>query len=93
MSVQWRGHSLKGPEMGLACKPREAMMIPDFKPYELCTLNDDELDALFAYMRKKLLATKPDSADRAKALDLLDAIRFEFKRRIAKRFGWINPAP
>jgi hypothetical protein len=69
------------------------MMIPDFKPYELCTLSDDELDALFAYIRKQLTDTKPDSADRARALDLLDAIRFELKRRIAKRFGWMNPAP
>ncbi|WP_161539439.1 hypothetical protein [Hyphobacterium indicum] len=68
-------------------------MIPDFKPYELCALSDDELNALFAYIREKLSDTKPDSADRARALDLLDAIRFEFKRRIAKRFGWINPAP
>jgi hypothetical protein len=69
------------------------MMIPDFKPYELCALSDDELNALFAYIRNQLSNTKPDSADRAKALDLLAAIRSELKRRIAKRFGWINPAP
>lgn len=68
-------------------------MIPDFKPYELCTLNDDELDALFACIREKLSDTEPDSTERAKALDLLDAIRIELKRRIAKRFGWMNPAP
>lgn len=68
-------------------------MIPDFKPYELCALSDDELNALFAYIRNQLSDAKPDSTDRAKALDLLDAIRFEFKRRIAKRFGWINPTP
>lgn len=67
-------------------------MIPDFKPYELCTLSDDELNALFAYIRKQLSDTKSDSVERARALDLLDAIRFEFKRRIAKHFGWINPA-
>ena len=68
-------------------------MIPDIKPYELCALSNDELNALFAYIRKQLSDTKPDSADRARALDLLDAIRIELKRLIAKRFGWINPAP
>lgn len=68
-------------------------MIPDFKPYELCALSDDKLNALFVYIRKQLSDTKPDSVERARALDLLDAIRFEFKRRIAKRYGWINPAP
>ncbi len=68
-------------------------MIPDFKPCELCALSDDELNALFAYIRNQLSETKPDSVERTKALDLLDAIRIEFKRRIAKRFGWINPAP
>tara|TARA_Y100000815_G_C13262005_1_gene469633 strand:+ start:143 stop:352 length:210 start_codon:yes stop_codon:yes gene_type:complete len=68
------------------------MMIPDFKPYELCSLSNDELDALFVYIREKLCETAPDSVDRERALKLLDAIRFELKRRIAKRFGWIDPA-
>lgn len=79
--------------MGLAFKPREAVMIPDYKPYELCSLSDDELEALFAYVRSSLDRLAPDSADRRNALDLLAAIRFELKRRIAKRFGWMNPAP
>lgn len=67
-------------------------MIPDFKPYELCALSDDELNALFVYIRNQLSDTKPDSVERTRALDLLDAVRFEFKRRVAKRFGWIDPA-
>ena len=67
-------------------------MIPDFKPYELCSLSNDELDALFVCIREKLCDTVPGSVDRERALKLLDAIRFELKRRIAKRFGWINPA-
>ena len=68
-------------------------MIPDFKPYELCALSDDELNALFAYIRSKLPKTPMASLESRKALDLLEAIRFEFKRRIAKKFGGMKPAP
>lgn len=78
---------------GSGLKPKEAMMIPDFKPYELCALSDDELNALFAYIRNKLPETPMASLESRKALDLLEAIRFEFKRRIAKKFGGMNPAP
>ena len=65
-------------------------MIPDFKPYELCALSDEELNALFAYIRKKLPETPMSSPESRKAIDLLEAIRVEFKRRIAKKFGSVR---
>jgi hypothetical protein len=77
---------------GSGLKPKEAMMIPDFKPYELCALSDEELNALFAYIRKQLPEAPMSSPESRKAIDLLEAIRIEFKRRIAKKFGWASPA-
>lgn len=66
-------------------------MIPNYQPHELCQLSEDELNALFDYVRRLLLETAPDSYERIAALDLLDVIRNELKRRIDLRFGWAYP--
>ena len=66
-------------------------MIPHYYPHELIVLTDEELDALFAYIRRELMALEPNDPERITALDLLDDIRAELKRRINRCFGWAYP--
>ena len=62
--------------------------IPDFQPWELAALTDAELDALFDYLREALAEIDIDCPKRDRLCRLLQHIRFEYRRRVARQFGW-----